>query len=346
MNAILNAHVIPAFSGGSERYFLPKNQTCQFFLCSATATGSQAHAYITPCLVPAIPARLWYMEDRLKDYLTLMKPRIVAMQLVTFCLGFFLNPTGDWTLNLFFMALFGTFLSAAGAAALNHYMERNIDAKMERTRNRPIPAGRISAIVAGFFGVLLVLSGAWVLWMWVNTTTAYLSFITAFLYVLVYTPFKQISWINTFIGAIPGAMPPLAGWVAAGPFSGDAWVMFWVLYFWQLPHFFAIAWMCREDYASAGFQMLSTEDPVGDRTFFHMMIYASMLVAVSVLPVTQGMLTHVYGVLALILGIWFLWECYRFRKDRSLASAKRIMMASIWYLPLLLLVILVDKVLL
>jgi protoheme IX farnesyltransferase len=104
--------------------------------------------------------------------------------------------------------------------------------------------------------------------------------------------------------------------------------------------------MCREDYASAGFQMLSTEDPVGDRTFFHMMIYASMLVAVSVLPVTQGMLTHVYGVLALILGIWFLWECYRFRKDRSLASAKRIMMASIWYLPLLLLVILVDKVLL
>ena len=285
------------------------------------------------------------MQDRLRDYLTLMKPRIVVMQLVTFCLGFFLNPAGDWTAHLFLMALFGTFLSAAGAATLNHYIERNIDAKMERTRNRPIPTGRVSAMVAGFLGLALVLTGAWILWMWVNTVTAYLSFITAFLYVLVYTPFKQMSWINTFIGAIPGAMPPLAGWVAAGAFSGDAWVMFWVLYFWQLPHFFAIAWMCRDDYRRAGFQMLSTEDPEGDRTFFHMMVYAAMLVVVSVLPVTEHMLGGLYGVSALGLGGWFVWECYRFRKDRSQASAKRIMMASILYLPLLLLVILVDRLL-
>jgi protoheme IX farnesyltransferase len=285
------------------------------------------------------------MQNRIKDYMTLMKLRIVVMQLVTFSLGFFLNPFGEWTVSVFVMALLGTFLSASGAAALNHYIERKIDAKMERTRDRPIPTGRISALVAGLFGLSLVLSGAWILWMFVNTVTAYLSFITAFLYVLVYTPFKQMSWINTFIGAVPGALPPLAGWVAAGAFSGNAWVMFWVLYFWQLPHFFAIAWMCREDYSRAGFQMLSTDDPSGNRTFLHMMVYAGILLLVSVLPVTQGMLSWVYGVVAIGLGVWFLWRCYQFRKDRSVASAKRIMLASILYLPLLLIVILLDKVL-
>ncbi len=285
------------------------------------------------------------MKNSIKDYMALMKLRIVIMQLVTFSLGFFLNPMGQWTVPVFLLALVGTFLSASGAAALNHYIERRIDAKMERTKDRPIPTGRISALLAGLFGLVLVLSGAWVLWMFVNTFTAYLSFITAFLYVLVYTPFKQMTWINTFIGAVPGAMPPLAGWVAAGSFSGDAWVMFWVLYFWQLPHFFAIAWMCREDYSRAGFQMLSTEDPTGSRTFLHMMIYAAVLLVVSILPVTHGMLGWVYGVAAIVLGVWFLWRCYQFRKDRSIASAKRIMLASILYLPLLLIVILLDKVL-
>lgn len=285
------------------------------------------------------------MKNRIKDYVALMKLRIVVMQLVTFSLGFFLNPLGEWTGPVFLMALFGTFLSAAGAAALNHYIERKIDAKMERTCERPLPMGRIPALFAALFGVGLVLSGAWVLWAFVNTVTAFLSFVTAFLYVLVYTPFKRMSWINTFIGAIPGAMPPLAGWVAAGAFSGDAWVMFWVLYFWQLPHFFAIAWMCREDYSRAGFQMLSTDDPDGRRTFFHMMVYAAMLLVVSVMPVTQGMLGWLYGVVAIGLGIWFLWRCYQFRKDRSIASAKGIMLASILYLPLLLIAILLDKVL-
>lgn len=283
------------------------------------------------------------MKTVLKDYITLTKPRIVVMQLVTFCLGFFLNPMGMWTWSILGVALLGTFMSAAGAAALNHYMERNIDAKMRRTASRPLPGGRIVPAIAAIFGLVLVFSGAWVLWMFVNTMTAYLSFVTAFLYVLVYTPFKQMSWINTFIGAIPGAMPPLAGWIAAGAFSGQAWMMFWVLYFWQLPHFFAIAWMCREDYAQAGFRMLSLEDTDGRRTFFHTIVYASMLLVASLLPVTEGMLGWPYGVLAAVLGIWFWWQCYRFRRDRSEASAKRIMLSSIVYLPLLLIAIVADK---
>lgn len=284
-------------------------------------------------------------KQKLKDYMTLTKPRIVVMQLVTFCLGFFLNPFAQWTPGVLGIALLGTFFSAAGAAVLNHYIERSIDAKMIRTQDRPLPAGRLSPVVAAVFGIVLVLLGALLLWMWVNTVTAYLAFITAFLYVLVYTPFKQMSWINTFIGAIPGAMPPLAGWVASGPFAGEAWLMFWVLYFWQLPHFFAIAWMCREDYKNAGFHMLSTDDPHGDCTFAHMMLYAAMLVGVSLIPMTEGLLGWFYGVSALCLGIWFMWRCYAFRKTRTTDMARRIMFSSILYLPLLLGAILIDKLL-
>ena len=286
------------------------------------------------------------MAEPQSPYVALIKPRIVSMQLITVAMGFFLarieTPVSWW---LFPILLVGTFLTAGGAAALNHFLERNIDKLMKRTQDRPLPSGKISPTVAAIIGFALLFSGLGILWIWTNSWVVFLSFLTAFLYVLVYTPLKQISWINTFVGAIPGAIPPLAGWVAvAGHLDPVAWQLFWILYFWQMPHFFAIAWALKDDYERAGFKMLSVEDPSGDRTLFQMMAHSVILLMVSMVPVFTGKLGLIYAVLAGILGVWMVSVSLRFRTSRTRETALSIMKTSIIYLPLLLVAILLDVV--
>ncbi|MEE9189755.1 MAG: heme o synthase, partial [Candidatus Neomarinimicrobiota bacterium] len=205
-------------------------------------------------------------SSRFVAYIDLTKPRIIVMILVTTAFSFYLAAHGFQPYNLLAAVLIGTALLKGGAATLNHYLERDADSLMERTRSRPLPAGIIPPQNALSFGLILILFGVIILLLYVNLLTAFLGLLSVFLYVLVYTPAKRITWINTTIGAIPGALPAMGGWAAAtGTLDWGAWIMFGIIFFWQHPHFYAIATMCREDYNKAGFKMLPVIDIDGTR---------------------------------------------------------------------------------
>ena len=217
-------------------------------------------------------------KSKMGAYLELSKPRILSLVLVSTVIGFVMGSDSSISWIQLGWTLFGTGLTAAGAGALNHYFERNYDTLMERTKNRPIPAGILSPAETLLFGTVLVLIGSAILVVMINPLTGFLSILTAFLYNLVYTPLKRMTWLNTSIGSIPGALPPLGGWAAAtGSLDSGAWILFAILYLWQHPHFYAIAWMCREDYSKAGFRMLPVLEPDGKRTmrqvFWHLFLF-------------------------------------------------------------------------
>jgi protoheme IX farnesyltransferase len=278
------------------------------------------------------------------SYLELTKPRILTMVLVTTTIGFFLGGHGIYSFSLLFYTLLGTGLTTGGAAVLNHYLERDVDAKMDRTKNRPLPTGKIQPISAFAFGVVLVLCGAVVLFFLVNLLTAYLNLMAAFLYVLVYTPMKRLSWFNTFVGAIPGAIPPMAGWTAAANHLDiGAWILFLILFTWQHPHFFAIAWMYKEDYRKGGFIMLPVIDETGKRTISRVILYSVLMIAVSLTLTFYHVTGQVYLVGALALGLMMLGAGIMMARSRSVVDARRLLRASIIYLPLLLILIVVDS---
>lgn len=274
------------------------------------------------------------------------KLRIVTMVLVTTAIGFFLGSEGAVDSLRLLYTLIGTALAAAGSATLNNYLERDIDALMDRTRSRVLPAGVVEPAHALAFGVLLVLGGVGLLLQQVNLLTSFVVLLTAFLYVLVYTPLKRVSWINTPVGAIPGALPPVSGWAAAsGQLDPQAWVLFLILFAWQHPHFYAIAWMCREDYARAGFKMLSVVEPTGRRMFNQAVGFCVLLLVASVIPAASGMAGYVYLAGALVLGVLFLRAGLGAARSRSLGDARKLLRASVLYLPALLTLIVVDSML-
>lgn len=276
-------------------------------------------------------------------YLELMKLRILSLVLITTTLGFFLGSNGNLSFGLLFQLLIGVALVCGGSAALNHYLERDADSRMVRTRNRPIPQGVISPTNALLFGILLILGGVFMLWWEVNLLTAFLSLLTAFLYVLVYTPMKKVSWLNTTIGAIPGALPPMGGWAAAtGDLSIGALVLFLILFIWQHPHFYSIAWMFREDYQRGGFKMLPVVNPDGRSTFRQINIFAFLLIPVSLLPTLLGMSGQLYFYGALIAGILFFMKGLVLSSTHSMADAKNVLKASVFYLPVILFLIIID----
>lgn len=240
-------------------------------------------------------------------------------------------------------ALIGIMGAAAGSAVLNNVMERDLDARMERTRNRELPQGRILPEHALSFGLLLTLgSVGWLIWT-VNLLTAFLVVSTAFLYVVVYTPLKTRTWLNTTIGAIPGAMPTLCGWSAAmNTLDFGAWVMFAILFAWQHPHFYAIAWIYRDDYEKAGYKMLSVVDKNGARLFMQVLLFASLLLAVSLLPTLIDMAGWLYFAGAFLLGIYVLIASFQFVARHTRKDARRLLYSTIVYLPALLLVIMAD----
>ncbi len=276
-------------------------------------------------------------------YWELAKPRILLMVLVTTSLGFFLGARGiDSVLHLC-LTLLGVGCATGGAAMLNNYLERDLDAKMVRTRGRALPAGLVEPHRALTLGVGLVLFGVLLLAWKVNLLTGFLVLMAGFLYVLVYTPLKRITWLNTSFGAIPGAIPPMAGWVAAtGRLDPGAWVLFAILFAWQHPHFYAIAWIFREDYRAAGFKMLPVVEPSGKRMFRQTIVFSILLLAVSLLPTVVGVTGKSYFCGALLGGVIILLVAIRFARERELADARRLLKATILYLPALLLLITLD----
>ena len=269
----------------------------------------------------------------MRDFIALTKPRITLMVVLTALFGYYLaTPQVDAMLlaNL----LIGTALSCAGAGALNMAMEKRADGAMHRTRNRPIPTDRVAIGTAVSFGGILATAGVTLLAVKVNALTAAISAATLILYLFVYTPLKSRTSLCTVIGAIPGALPPVMGWAAAtGSLGAGAWALFGVLFFWQLPHFLAIAWMYREDYARAGYPMLPVVDPEGGSTARQVVLQTLALVLISLAPVSMGLAGGAYLAGAAALGVSFLAFGVAFALVRSRERARRLFFASLAYLP-------------
>ncbi len=282
---------------------------------------------------------------RLGRYVELTKPGITRLVAMTSAAGFYMGSQGGVRWTTLFNILVGVVLAAGGANALNEYVERELDGRMRRTRRRPLPSGRLSGGAALAFALAISILGTAYTAVTVNAAAALIVFASIVSYVLVYTPLKTRTTVNTLVGAIPGALPVLAGWAATGrPLEPAAWSLFGVLFLWQIPHFLALAWMHREDYAGAGYVMLSRDDPDGRATSLQSLLYALTLVPVSLLPTAFGVTGRIYFVGALLLGAGFVAAAAAMTLDCTRTRARRLFLASIVYLPLLLALMVLDKV--
>lgn len=283
--------------------------------------------------------------ERAAAFWDLTKPGITRMVLITTAVGFYIASLGGIDVALLLHTLLGTGLAASGTNALNQWVERTQDAQMRRTASRPLPSGRLSSASALIFAWGISIAGMIYLSYFVNVTTAVVVAISLSSYVFIYTPLKRKTWISTLIGAVPGALPILAGWTATGrPLSFGAWALFAIMFLWQMPHFYALAWIYREDYNRAGFQMLTVVDGTGKRAARHSLLFAAALIPISILPAMLGMAGLVYFVGAIVLGFGFLMLTTGMLRHPSERVAWRIFTGSIIYLPLLLLLMVVDKV--
>ena len=298
-------------------------------------------------IVSTTPARsIWAV---LAD---LIKARLTTLVLLTTYVGFYMGGRGPMNFALMFHALAGTALVAAGASALNQLLEREYDAKMRRTQNRPLPAGHLEPVTVMIFGGVCATAGLLYLALAVNLLTSVIGAVTLVSYLFIYTPLKRVTWLNTAVGAVPGALPPLMGWTAArGELSGEGWALFAILAFWQMPHFMAIAWIYRNEYAKAGFKMLPVVDPDGCRAGQQAVSHALALLFVSLCPFVFKIAGVFYLAGALILGAGYLWCAIQFSRqlrlheaEFTLVRARQLFLASIIYLPLLLAVMVWDKV--
>ena len=281
--------------------------------------------------------------SQLGAFFELTKPRITFLILVSTALGFYLGSQGKINSNQFALTIIGTFLLAGGAGAINHFVEKDLDKLMDRTQSRPIPAGIISGKNALFFGVSITIIGFIILAALVNHLTAILGLITVLLYIFIYTPLKKITWLNTTIGAIPGAMPALGGWAAsANALDPNAWILFSILFLWQHPHFYAIALMCKEDYKKAGFQMLPVIEKESNRTNRQILWHAFLLIPVSLFFVVTGILGEIYFWGASALGFGYLISGIPLLRETTIDNAKLLLKTSVIYLPALLIVIFID----
>ena len=281
---------------------------------------------------------------RFGDFVALTKPRLNLLVLVTTLAGLYLASPAGVELRLLVNTLVGTALVAGGAAALNQVWERRTDALMRRTRTRPLPGGRLGTTEGTWFGVLLSIIGLAQLAVAVNGTAAAVAGATLVSYVLVYTPLKLQTSLATLVGAIPGALPPVIGWSAAtGRIPLEALVLFGIVFFWQMPHFLAIAWLYRDDYANAGIPLLPVLEPDGRRTGQQALLYSAALWPVSLLPAAVGLAGVPYMIVATGLGLLFVWLALRFARERSMATARTLFLFSITYLPLLLGALVADR---
>jgi heme o synthase len=282
--------------------------------------------------------------DKPWAYVVLTKPDVTFLVVITTVAGFYLGSTGPMEWARLMNTLCGTLLVAGGTAALNQYVERHMDSVMRRTASRPLPLGILQPKEVLLFGVATIIAGTIWLALAANVLAACIALITSVSYLGAYTPLKTRTTLATAVGAIPGALPPLIGWAAAsGTLSAGAWILFAILFFWQFPHFMAIAWMYREDYGRAGILMLPVVDRSGDRTFRVTIATSAILIPVSVLPAVLGMATINYFYGALILGLLLLLVSYWANRVRTNVRAKWLMHATVAHIPLLLGWMILDK---
>lgn len=275
--------------------------------------------------------------SRFQDYLALSKPRIVMMVLITVSVGFVLSTEGAIHWLLLLHTLFGVGLAAMSSSILNQVYEADTDARMPRTSNRPLPTGRLSKSEVVWFGLLTGTVSVLHLLFFVNVLTAALALLTLVTYVAIYTPLKRRSFACTFVGAIPGAMPPVLGWTGAtGTVDDIAWVMFAMMFIWQFPHLLAIGWMYREQYADAGLYILPDQGKSGSLVGWVAVGYAALLIPISLFPVFMGNAGVLFLVVSLGMGLAYLLYSIRFLKERSLIQARRLLLFSLLYLPLVL----------
>jgi protoheme IX farnesyltransferase len=299
-----------------------------------------------PVIVENSSAPTWLdldLKARLSSYVSLTKPRIALMALVTVAIGFLLGAPGAVSTTRLILTLLGTGLVAGGASAWNMILERDRDARMRRTSNRPLPSGKLSLLEAVIFGTTISVVGLAILVCTVNGLSAGVAATTFVLYVGLYTPLKSVTTLNTAIGAIPGALPPVIGWAAAtGRLGVEAWALFLIMFLWQFPHFLAIAWIYREDYARGGYRMLPNVDPGGAMTGRQAAWHAFLLLFAGLIPSFIGLGGRWYFAGALVLGLFYFYHATRFWLDVNDRSARRLLRASFVYLPLVLLLLLLD----
>ncbi len=297
-------------------------------------------------LNPAAVVRLERLSarERFSAYLELTKPRITFLIVLTAAAGFALASPLHVDYRGLARAMIGIALLSSGIATINQYMERELDGLMRRTANRPLPSGRLLPWEALAFGAGLTIVAEIYLAVLVNPLTALLGLTVIAGYLFAYTPLKTRTSLSTMVGAFPGAVPPLIGWTAArGDISLEAWVLFAILFLWQFPHFLAIAWMYREDYSRAGILMLPVVEPDGRVTAQQIVVYTLLLVPVSLLPTALGVSGKIYLVGAIVLGLGFLYSSVRAALSKSRQEARRLLLASVIYLPLLFILMVLNK---
>jgi protoheme IX farnesyltransferase len=284
-------------------------------------------------------------HTRAADFWALTKPRLNLLVVATAAAGYYLGSGHGFDLVTCTHMVIGTALVAGGSAAFNQIVERRVDALMERTRWRPLAAARLGTREAFVFASTLSLAGLVWLILATNWLSAAVAFLTLITYVVLYTPLKLRTSFATVVGAVPGALPPMIGWAAAtNTLSREAWLLFALVFFWQMPHFLAIAWLCRDDYSRAGFPMLPVIEPDGRSTAQQVAAYASALIPVSLTPAIVGLAGPAYFVIALLLGLAFLYVSLRFAMHRTRHDARLLFIASITYLPLVLIALVLDRV--
>lgn len=280
----------------------------------------------------------------MRPYIELTKPRITWLILMSTAVGYVFGARHGWNWLTLIHCLIGTGLLASGTAALNQWYERDADALMRRTKTRPIPAGLVPPNAAFWFGLTLIALGFADLVVGDNWLTGLLGLFTAVSYLAAYTPLKQRSSHATTVGAIPGAMPPMIGFAAAsGALTVEAWILFAILFLWQFPHFYAIAWMYQEDYARAGMRMLSVVEPDGESTARRIFWTSIALVPLSLLPRVFGMAGDIYTAGAIVAGAWFAYTAYRVLQGLDRVGARKVLLASVLYLPVLYGLLIFDR---
>ena len=302
------------------------------------STSDTAHA-----VAVSAPVAERSVADVLADYWELSKPEISFLVVVSALAGYLLGASGGidgWTL---LFTLVGVGLCAGGVGMLNHLIEYPIDAQMKRTMHRPLPAGRVSPIAVRNVGTVMICAGVGLICPLVNPLTAILAALTALLYLFVYTPLKRSTKWNTLIGTVPGALPALGGYTAAtGELGAAGWAAFAILACWQMPHFLSLAWMYRKDYARGGYAMLPVVEPDGDSTAHQTIFFTALLLVASLWPVWLGATGWIYALGVIPLGLWFLWTAIAFHRKRTGQRARRVLKASIVYIPVLVALIVAD----
>ncbi len=279
-----------------------------------------------------------------QNYLTLTKPRLTLLALATVFSSFYVGTAGRLNWPLLAHTLLGAALIGGGSNALNQYLERDIDSKMKRTEKRPLPSKKLEPVKALIFGILLSSAGFFYLWRFTNPLATLIGFLTLVFYLFLYTPLKRKTVLNTYVGAIPGALPCLLGWASArGQLSVGAWVLFLILFAWQLPHFLAIAWIYREDYKQGGLRMFAGPGADGKKMVAQMVFYSLILFLVSVVPTLIGMTGLLYLTAAVFSGLLFVsFACYS--AAHRFVYAKEFVVASIFYLSVINIFIFLDKI--